>query len=82
MKKVVSIQNFKLGSAKKLCMVGTSFALIASTLTGCTETELSTNRVDSDSVVDFNGKDNFLDEGIKKVVEVPGEDWNLVIEYS
>ncbi len=82
MKRTIEIKNLKLGSARKLCMIGTSFVLMATSLTGCGETELATNRIDSDRIVDFNGEDNFLEEGIQKVVEVPGEDWNLVIEYS
>lgn len=77
----MKISNLKFGAFKRICIAGT-FSLVAASLTGCGETELATNRVDSDSVVDFNVEDNFLEGGIKKVVQVPGEDWNLVIEYS
>lgn len=82
MKKGIKIQNLKLGSIKKMCMVGTSFTLLATTLTGCGETELATNRVDSDSIVHFNQLENFFTGGIQEIVQVPGEDWSLVIEYS
>lgn len=82
MEKVIQIKNFKLGSIKKLCMVGTSFSLLATTLTGCGETELATNRVNSDSIVHFNQLENFFTGGIQEIVQVPGEDWSLVIEYS
>lgn len=82
MEKVIQIKNLKLGSAKKLCMVGTSFTLLATTLIGCGETELATNRVNSDSIVHFNQFANFLEGGIQKIVQVPGENWSLVIEYS
>lgn len=83
MEKVIQIKNFKLGSIKKLCMLGTSFTLLATTLTGCGEgTELATNRVDSESIVHFNQLENFFTGGIQEIVQVPGEGWSLVIEYS
>jgi len=82
MRKSMEIKNLRINPMKRLCMIGTSFTLVASTLTGCGDTELSTNRVSSDSIIDFKEEDNFLEGGIQKTIPVPGENWNLIVQYS
>lgn len=79
----MKIKNLKVGTLRKL-LIASSFSLISASLTGCSETELSTNGVDDSKIVDFNdaGTDDFLENGIRKVINVPGEEFKLVIEYS
>jgi len=77
------IKNLKVGILRKLLIVS-SFSFISTSLVGCGETELSTNVIDDSKIVDFNedSEDSFLENGIKVVKDVPGEDFKLVIEYS
>lgn len=79
----MKIKNLKVGSLRKV-WVASTFSLIAASLIGCGETELATNRVDDSSIVDFNtpGGTDFIENGVKRVIEVPGEDFKLVIEYT
>lgn len=77
--------NINEKNIKKLLKKG-SYVLVAAALgctllTGCETREISTNANTEYDVIDTTN-DNALEQGITQVIEVPEEQFNLVVEYK
>lgn len=66
---------------KKGSVILVAAALGGVLLTGCGPTEISTNAGANYDVIDTTS-DESLERGITQIKEVPGQDFNLVIEYK
>lgn len=76
--------NINEENVKKLFKKG-SYVLVAAALgctllTGCDTREISTNEGTSYDTIDTTNNDA-LEQGVTQIIPVPGEDFNLVVEY-
>ncbi len=66
---------------KKGSFILVTAALGCSLLTGCVPTEIATNASTDYDTIDTTNNEA-LKEGITQIKKVPGQDFNLVIEYK
>lgn len=76
--------NFNMDNLKKLCKKGACVLMtvaVVGTLSGCIERELATNTNVSYDIIDTMDTDA-LKKGLQQIIEVPGENFKLVVEYK
>ena len=76
--------NFNMDNLKKLCKKGACVLVtvaVVGTLSGCMERELATNTNVSYDIIDTMDTEA-LKKGLQQVIEVPGENFKLVVEYK
>ena len=76
--------NFNMDNLKKLCKKGACVLMtvaVVGTLSGCIERELATNTNVSYDVIDTMDTEA-LKNGLQQIIEVPGENFKLVVEYK
>lgn len=76
--------NFNMDNLKKLCKKGACVIMtvaVVGTLSGCIERELATNTNVSYDVIDTMDTEA-LKKGLQQVIEVPGENFKLVVDYK
>lgn len=76
--------NFNMDNLKKMCKKGAIVLVtvaVVGTLSGCVERELATNTNVSYDVIDTMDTEA-LKNGLQQILEVPGENFQLVVEYK
>lgn len=76
--------NFNVDNLKKLCKKGACVLMtvaVVGSLSGCIERELATNTNVSYDIIDTMDTEA-LKKGLQQVIEVPGENFKLVVEYK
>ena len=76
--------NFNVDNLKKLCKKGACVLMtvaVVGTLSGCIERELATNTNVSYDIIDTMDTEA-LKNGLQQIIEVPGENFKLVVEYK
>ena len=76
--------NFNMDNLKKLCKKGACVLMtvaVVGTLSGCIERELATNTNVSYDVIDTMDTEA-LKNGLQQIIEVPGENFKLVVDYK
>ena len=76
--------NFNMDNLKKLCKKGACVLMtvaVVGSLSGCIERELATNTNVSYDIIDTMDTEA-LKKGLQQVIEVPGENFKLVVDYK
>ncbi len=76
----IKIFDDKNSTKRKIICAGISLALVGAVMTGCSETEKA--EIEEYDTVDLNNNSDELGNGLQQVLDVPGEDFKLVANYS